>query len=156
MLEAMVADQKQEVGEIDLLSPEERKLLLETWNATEAEYPEDMCIHELFEEQVRRTPKATALVYEEQTLSYEELNQQANQLGHYLIGLGVKPDERVGICVERGVGMVVGAVGDIEGGRSVCAAGSGVSLPTAEGDSGRCRAEDRAQRCCWTRGDRRR
>src|SRR6185312_6711224 len=58
MLEAMVVDSQQEVGGIEILGTEERKLLLETWNATEAEYPEDRCIHELFEEQVRRTPEA--------------------------------------------------------------------------------------------------
>src|SRR5439155_24351013 len=114
-VEAMVTDSQQEVGEIGLLGMEERKQLLEEWNATEACYP-DLCIHELFEEQVRRTPEATALVYEEQRLSYEELNQQANQLGHYLIRLGVKPDERVGICVERGVGMVVGLLGILKAG----------------------------------------
>jgi amino acid adenylation domain-containing protein len=116
MLRGMAEDQKQEVAGIDLLEGEERKLLLEEWNATEAEYPEHACIHELFEEQVRRTPEATALVYEEQSLSYEELNRQANQLAHYLIGLGVKPDERVGICVERGVGMVVGLLGILKAG----------------------------------------
>jgi amino acid adenylation domain-containing protein len=116
MLEAMVADSQQEVAGIDLLEGEERKLLLENWNATEAEYPEDMCIHELFEEQVCRTPEATALVYEEQSLSYAELNQQANQLGHYLISLGVKTEERVAICLERGVGMVVGLLGILKAG----------------------------------------
>src|SRR5437764_5477870 len=116
MLEGMAADQQQEVAGIDVLEGEERKLLLEEWNATEAEYPEHACIHELFEEQVRRTQEDTALVYEEQRLSYEELNQQANQLGHYLIGMGVKPDERVGICVERGVGMVVGLLGILKAG----------------------------------------
>ena len=116
MLEAMVADSQQEVGGIEILGTEERKLLLETWNATEAEYPEDRCIHELFEEQVRRTPEAIALVHEEQRLSYEELNRQANQLAHYLIGLGVKPDERVALCVERGVGMVVGLLGILKAG----------------------------------------
>ena len=116
MLEAMVADSQQEVGGIGLLGMEERKQLLAEWNATEAEYPEDKCIHELFEEQVRRTPGAIALVYEEQTLSYEELNQQANQLRRYLIDLGVKPDERVAICVERGVEMVVGLLGILKAG----------------------------------------
>ena len=116
MLEAMVADSRQEIAGIDVLEQEERKLLLEEWNATEAEYPEEMCIHELFEEQVRRTPEAIAVVYEEQSLSYEELNRQANQLGHYLIGLGVKPDERVAICVERGLGMVIGLLAILKAG----------------------------------------
>ena len=116
MLEAMASDQKQEVAGIDVLEEEERKLLLEEWNATEAEYPEDKCIHELFEEQVRRTPEAIALVYEEQRLSYEELNRQANQLAHYLKRQGVAPDARVGICVERGVKMVVGLLAVLKAG----------------------------------------
>ncbi|HEY6253916.1 MAG TPA: amino acid adenylation domain-containing protein, partial [Candidatus Angelobacter sp.] len=116
MLKAMVADSEQRLADIELLASEERMLLLEKWNATEAEYPEDTCIHELFEEQVRRTPEATALVYEEQSLSYEELNQQANQLAHYLIGLGVKPDNRVAICVERSLGMVIGLMGILKAG----------------------------------------
>jgi amino acid adenylation domain-containing protein len=116
MLKGMVAEQKQEVYEIDLLSAEERRLLLESWNATEAEYPKHLCIHQLFEEQVRRSPEAIAVVYEEQRLSYEELNQQANQLAHHLIGLGVKPDDRVAICVERGVGMVVGLLAILKAG----------------------------------------
>src|SRR6185312_16027917 len=116
MLEAMVVDSQQEVGGIEILGTEERKLLLEEWNATEAEYPKHLCVHQLFEEQVRRTPEAIALVYEEQSLSYEELNRQANQLAHYLIGLGVKPDERVAICVERGLGMVVGLLGILKAG----------------------------------------
>ena len=116
LVEALETDPQIPVRQLEILPPEERTMLLEEWNATEAEYPEHACIHELFEEQVRRTPEATALVYEEQRLSYEELNQQANQLGHYLIGMGVKPDERVGICVERGVGMVVGLLGILKAG----------------------------------------
>ena len=116
MLEAMVADSQQELAGIDLLEEAERKLLLEEWNATEAEYAEDRCIHELFEEQVRRTPAALAVVYEEQSLSYEELNRQANQLARYLIDMGVKPEDRIAICVERGVGMVVGLLGILKAG----------------------------------------
>jgi amino acid adenylation domain-containing protein len=104
------------VRELEVLPAEERRLLLETWNATEAKYPEDLCIHELFEEQVEKTPGATAVEYGEQSLSYAELNQHANQLGHYLIGLGVKPEERVAICVERGVGMVVALLGILKAG----------------------------------------
>ena len=144
MLEAMVADQKQEVAGIDVLEEEERELLLEEWNATKAEYPEDKCIHELFEEQVRRTPEAIALVYEEQRLSYEELNRQANQLAHYLIGLGVRAEERGGDLCGAWGGDGGGTVGDHEGGRGVCASGPWLSVRTAAGDSGGCGAEDGA------------
>jgi non-ribosomal peptide synthetase component F len=116
ILEAMVADSQQEVARIEIVGTEERKLLLEEWNATEAEYAEDTCIHELFEEQVEKTPGATAVAYEEQSLTYAELNQHANQLAHYLIGFEVKPEEPVAICVERGIGMVVGLLGILKAG----------------------------------------
>ena len=116
VLKAIAAEQKQAVCEIDLLSPEERRLLLETWNATEAAYPEDACMHQLFEEQVKRSPEAVAVVCEDQCLSYEELNREANRLAHYLIHLGVKPGDRVAICVERGIGIVVGLLGILKAG----------------------------------------
>ena len=104
------------VRELEVLPAEERRLLLETWNATEAEYPENLCIHQLFEEQAKKRPEATAVVYEDQSLSYGELNRQANRLAHYLIGLGVKPDGRVGICAERSPGMVIGMLGIMKAG----------------------------------------
>ena len=137
-------------------SPEERRLLLEEWNATEAEYPEDVCIHELFEEQVSRTPGATAVVCGEQSLSYEELNRQANQLAHYLIGLGVKPEERVGICVERGVGIVVGLLGILKAGGAYVPLDPAYPSQRLREIVDGCWAEDGAHRCCRTTGDRRR
>jgi natural product biosynthesis luciferase-like monooxygenase protein/amino acid adenylation domain-containing protein len=116
VLKAMAADSEQAVAGIDLLGPEERRLVLERWNATEAPYPEDKCIHELFEEQVRKSAETTAVVYEDQSLGYGELNAEANRLAHHLIGLGVKPDDRVGICVERSLAMVVGLIGILKAG----------------------------------------
>ncbi|NHB98879.1 condensation domain-containing protein, partial [Photorhabdus stackebrandtii] len=89
------------VGALDILPAAERTLLLKTWNATETLYPEDLYIHQLFEQQVAKTPEATALVYENQSLSYAELNTRANRLAHQLIALGVEPDQRVAICVSR-------------------------------------------------------
>ncbi|WP_244560170.1 AMP-binding protein, partial [Ensifer aridi] len=80
---------------------DERRYLLEELNRTEADYPSELCVHELFEAQVRRAPDAVAVVFEGQSISYGELNVQANRLAHHLIGLGVKPDERIAICVER-------------------------------------------------------
>ncbi len=91
-------------------------LLLEEWNATETEYPSHQSVHQLFEEQVRKSPDAVAVVCGDESLSYAELNEQANRLAHYLIGLGVKPDDRVGICVERSLGMVVGLLGILKSG----------------------------------------
>src|SRR6266545_1647285 len=116
MFEVMVEEEEKRVMDIPLLSPEERRLLLEEWNATETEYPSHQSVHQLFEEQVRKSPDAVAVVCGDESLSYAELNEQANRLAHYLIGLGVKPDDRVGICVERSLGMVVGLLGILKSG----------------------------------------
>jgi amino acid adenylation domain-containing protein len=90
--------------------------VLEEWNATEAEYPARLCIHELFEAQVERTPDAVALVFGEEALSYAELNRRANRLAHHLRGFGVGPEARVGICVERGLDMIVGVLAVLKAG----------------------------------------
>ncbi len=107
LLEAMVADDNQMVDRLPLLAEYERRQVLYEWNETEVEFPREQCVHELFEEQVRKTPEATAVVFEDKELSYAELNERANQLAHYLRGLGVRPDTRVAICVERGFGMII-------------------------------------------------
>ncbi len=96
------------VSRIDLLTAEERTRLLETWNRTEAPYPSGRCLHQLFEEQVDRTPEAIALAFEDRTMSYAALDAAANRLAHRLIALGVGPDARVAICVERSFAMVIG------------------------------------------------
>ncbi|WP_243465285.1 condensation domain-containing protein, partial [Photorhabdus temperata] len=116
VLQAMVAQAQQPVGTIDILASAERRLLLETWNATETAYPEQLCIHQLFEQQVAQAPDAPALVYEEQTLSYAELNARANRLAHQLIALGVEPDQRVAICVSRSPAMVVAVLAVLKAG----------------------------------------
>ena len=92
---------------ICLLSKQEQQTLLE-WNKLTTSYPQDACIHEIIETQVQRTPDAIAVVFEDQRLTYYELNKQANQVAHYLQKLGVGPDTPVGICVERSAEMVVG------------------------------------------------
>ncbi|MGC5845235.1 condensation domain-containing protein, partial [Mesorhizobium abyssinicae] len=91
LLRAMVADAGQPVGRIDILPAAERTYLLEGLNRTDADYPSDLCIHELFEAQVRQAPEAVAVVHEDERLSYGELNARANRLAHHLIALGVKP-----------------------------------------------------------------
>ncbi|MBD2816501.1 amino acid adenylation domain-containing protein, partial [Xenorhabdus sp. Flor] len=101
---------------LDILPPAERTRLLRTWNATETLYPEALCIHQLFEQQVAKTPDATALVYEDQTFSYAELNALANQLAHQLIELGVAPEQRVAICVSRSPAMVIGLLAILKAG----------------------------------------
>ena len=115
-LSEMLADPLRSCAQISLLSEAERDQLLVQWNRTEREYPQDRCIHELFAEQAARTPQGIALQYEEQSLSYAELEARANQLAHYLRSLGVGPDVIVGLCVERSIEMVVGLLGILKAG----------------------------------------
>ncbi|WP_323073685.1 non-ribosomal peptide synthetase [Mycetohabitans endofungorum] len=115
-VQVLAADATQPIDSIDLLDTEERHRLLVEWNATQRDYPAHLCVHQLFEAQVERTPKATALVYEDQTLSYTQLNAQANRLAHQLIEWGVKPDARVAICVERSPALVVGLLAILKAG----------------------------------------
>ncbi|WP_022970981.1 non-ribosomal peptide synthetase, partial [Xanthomonas maliensis] len=99
-----------------VLPEAERQRLLQQFNAATAEYPRDVCVHELFEAQVARTPAAIALVQGERSLTYDALNAQANRLAHYLRELGVGPDDRVAICAQRSVEMVVSLLAVIKAG----------------------------------------
>jgi surfactin family lipopeptide synthetase A len=116
LLSGIVANPQARVAHLPLLPAAELAQLLYEWNETETEYPQDKCIHELFAAQVERTPDAIAVVFEEQRLTYRELNDRANQLAHYLQTLGVKPEVMVGICVERSVEMIVGLLGILKAG----------------------------------------
>jgi amino acid adenylation domain-containing protein len=116
LLESIVSDPQQCVSDLQLLTPSEVQQLLVEWNDTKTDYPQDKCIHQLFEEQVEKTPDAVAVVFENQQLTYRELNKRANQLAHYLQQLGVKPDVMVGICVERSIEMVVGLLAIMKAG----------------------------------------
>ncbi|WP_432778859.1 amino acid adenylation domain-containing protein [Burkholderia gladioli pv. alliicola] len=106
-IEAALADPEQPIERIDLLDADERRLLLQTWNATEADYPRHRCVHELVEDRAGHMPEAIALVAGDEQLSYGELNARANRLARYLVKLGVGPDIPVAVCVERSVAMVV-------------------------------------------------
>ena len=116
LLEGVVGDPDRRISELPILSEGERHQLLVGWNETEREYPKDRCSHELFETQVEETPDAIALVFEDQQLSYGELNRRANQLAHYLRKLGVGPETLVGICVERSLEMIVGLLAILKAG----------------------------------------
>jgi non-ribosomal peptide synthetase component F len=116
LLTAMVADEQRRVDEIDILGEEERHQLLVGWNDTRASYPLDRCIHELIEEQAAKTPNAVAVICEGQTLTYGDLNLRANRLAHHLRGLGVSPDDRVAICMERSLEMMVGILAALKAG----------------------------------------
>jgi amino acid adenylation domain-containing protein len=104
------------IRSLGVMPDAERHELLEGWNNTQADYPRDHCIHQLFEAQVERTPDAVAVVFEREQLTYRELNRRANQLAHYLRKLGVGPEVLVGICLERSLEMVIGLLGILKAG----------------------------------------
>ncbi|MCF5709236.1 amino acid adenylation domain-containing protein [Pseudomonas syringae] len=115
VLHAMVDDDQQVLEHVPLLDTAEREHLLQTLNATDAPYPQHT-VHHLFETQAQAQPDAIAVAFQAQRMSYAELNCEANRLAHHLIGLGIGPDDRVAICVERGVEMMVGLLGVLKAG----------------------------------------
>ncbi|MEL5246185.1 amino acid adenylation domain-containing protein [Serratia nevei] len=115
-LRAMTLNSPRSVSHIDLLPLAEREHLLHGWNRTERDYPLDQTLAALFEQQVRRTPSATALVSGTESLSYAQLNARANRLAHALIARGVGPDSRVAVCAERGLNMVTALFGILKAG----------------------------------------
>ena len=116
LLDGMAAHPDARLSELPLLTQGERRRVLAEWNDTRTEYPRDRCIHELFEEQVERTPEGVAVVFEDECLTYRELNRRANQLARHLQGLGVGLEVLVGICMERSAEMVVGLLGILKAG----------------------------------------
>ena len=115
-LRAMTLNSPRSVSHIDLLPLAEREHLLHGWNRTERDYPLDQTLAALFEQQVHRTPDATALVSGAESLSYAQLNARANRLAHALIARGVGPDSRVAVCAERGLNMVTALFGILKAG----------------------------------------
>jgi amino acid adenylation domain-containing protein len=116
LIEALESAPATPVSMLNILPEAERNQVLFGWNDTHIDFPSHKCVHELFEEQVRANPDAIAIVHEENKLSYAELNARANRLAHYLRNLGVKPDVRVAICVERGFEMIVGMLAILKAG----------------------------------------
>ncbi|WP_442937947.1 amino acid adenylation domain-containing protein [Nostoc sp.] len=116
LLSGIVANPQQHLSELPLLTEPERQTLLVEWNNTKVEYPQQQCIHQLFEAQVERTPDAVAVVFEDEPLTYCELNARANQLAYYLRSQGVEPEVLVGICVERSLDMLIGLLGILKAG----------------------------------------
>ena len=115
LLESVVAEPRTPLSRLPLLGSDERRRQLVDWNDTAEEAPVT-CVHSLVEAQVERTPDAIAVVFGEQQLTYVELNARANQLAHTLIGMGVGPDDRVGLCVERSVEMAVALLAILKAG----------------------------------------
>jgi amino acid adenylation domain-containing protein len=116
LLEGVVADPDCQISALPMLSPAERRRLLVDWNDTHRPYPRERCIHELFEQQVERTPQAIAVEHQGRHLSYGELNARADRLAAYLHARGVDNETLVGLCVERSPEMVVGMLGILKAG----------------------------------------
>ena len=116
LLQGMVTNPAMLLKDLPLLTQAEKHQLLREWNNTQADYPQDQCVHQLFEAQAEKTPDAIAVVFETQQLTYRELNQRANRLAYCLRKLGVKPEVLVGICVERSIEMVMGLLGILKAG----------------------------------------
>lgn len=115
-LKAIASQPDMKLSEVPFLSPDEREQLLFTWNDTSRAHPQEQCMHHLFEAQAESVPEKVAVIYEERELTYGELEQRANALAHYLAKLGVGPEVRVGICMERGPEMAVGLLGILKAG----------------------------------------
>lgn len=107
MLEGIAADPDQRLSDLPMLTDAERTQLLERWNATAMDYPGDKCVHELFQEQVEKTPESAAVIFGLEQLTYRALNEKANRLARYLRKEGVGPDMPVGICMERSLEMII-------------------------------------------------
>ena len=116
LLESVIRDPATAIGDLEILTGAERQQLLVAFNDTQGDYPEDICVHQLFEEQVQRTPDNLAVVFEGQQLTYAQLNARANRLAHHLQALGVGPEVPVAICMERCLEMVVGLLGILKAG----------------------------------------
>ncbi|HLM47249.1 MAG TPA: amino acid adenylation domain-containing protein, partial [Myxococcaceae bacterium] len=116
LLRSMIANPEGQLEELEILTAEERRLVVEEWNATAVDYPRDASVSWLFEAQAARTPEAVAVVFEDSQLTYRQLDERSNQLAHHLHSLGVRHGARVGLCLERSLDMVVATLGILKAG----------------------------------------
>jgi amino acid adenylation domain-containing protein len=116
LLAAVVTNPDERLAKLPLLNESERTQLLIDWNATTTAYPGQACVHQLFEQQVEQMPQAVALSFAGEQLSYQELNQRADQLAQQLVDLGVGPEVMVGLCMDRSFEMIVGLIGILKAG----------------------------------------
>jgi amino acid adenylation domain-containing protein len=116
LLSGILADAEQNIWELPLLTESEKHQLLVTWNQNEVNLNNDKCIHRLFEEQVEKTPDAIAVVFENEEITYQELNQRANQIANYLQKLGISANKLVGLCLEPSLARIIGLFGILKAG----------------------------------------
>ncbi|MGL5833958.1 MAG: amino acid adenylation domain-containing protein [Waterburya sp.] len=117
------------IEQLSILTASDRHQVLQEFNQTQKDYPADQCIHQLFEAQVQKTPDHLAVIFEEQQLTYTQLNQQANQLAHYLRKKGVKPEVLVGLYLDKSHLSIIGLLGILKAGGAYLPLDS--NLPTA-------------------------
>ncbi|MBW4428107.1 MAG: amino acid adenylation domain-containing protein [Nostoc desertorum CM1-VF14] len=116
LLTGIAKNPQQSVALIPLLTPQEQQQLLKDWNDTQSDYAYDKCIHQLVEQQAQLTPDAVAVVFENQSLTYAQLNRRANQLAHYLRSIGVETETLIGLSVERSLEMIIALLGILKAG----------------------------------------
>lgn len=116
LLESAVGGDRRPLADLPMLSGHERRDVLFDWNDTRRDCAQDICLHQLFEEQVKRTPDGIAVVFEETRITYRELNRRANGLAHHLVALGVRPETLVGVHLDRSVELVVALMGILKAG----------------------------------------
>ena len=116
LLQAIIKSPETKVSQLPLLNSDETAQLLRNWNDTANSFPREKCIHELFEAQVELNPNDIACIFNKKELSYQQLNQRANQLARYLVNQGVAPDSLVGICVERSFDLLVSVLAIMKSG----------------------------------------
>ncbi|HEU4560885.1 MAG TPA: amino acid adenylation domain-containing protein [Longimicrobium sp.] len=116
VLEQVAGDPHRRLSRLELIGSAERRRVLEEWNRTAAAYPADRCIHQLFEAQAERTPDAVAVVCNRRSLTYRELDERANRLARHLVRLGVGPEVRVALCLERSMELMVSILGVMKAG----------------------------------------
>lgn len=116
LLQGVVAQLDGEIWRLPMLTEAEKQQLLLEWNATQRSFSGASCVQQLFQAQVERTPEAVAVVCEDRQWTYQELNQRANQLAHYLREIGVGPETLVGLCMERSLELMVALMGILKAG----------------------------------------
>ena len=116
LLSSVIKEPEQKIGRLSLLTPGEKQQLLHEYSGTTFAHPKDKTLVHLFEEQVAKTPVSVAVVFEDEQVTYRELNERSNQLAHYLRSKGVKGEVLVPVCVERNVGMIVAIMGILKAG----------------------------------------
>ncbi|NEQ77462.1 MAG: SDR family NAD(P)-dependent oxidoreductase [Okeania sp. SIO2C9] len=116
LLKAIVANPQEKISKLPLISATEQQKLLEEWKKTKTDYPRDKCIHQLFEKVVEKNPEAIALIFEEQQLTYTQLNHKANQLAYHLLSLGITPETPIGIYIDPTPERIIGLLAILKAG----------------------------------------